>query len=346
MEFPTRAGLRRAAAVAVLAALGSAPLAAQVPARVNLGTLAPRGSSYHQALQVMAEAWKKAPGGGTKVVIYPDGTQGSEEEMVKLMRVGTLHAGLLTSAGLSAIDRDVTALQEIPMAFRSMEEYQAVLTALSPMLERRLEAKGFTVLFWATAGWLRPFTVEPRIEPEDFKRAKLFVWAGDDNQMQVMRKHGFTPVALQPAEILTGLQGSMITAVTVPPIFALATQIDSRAKHMLELNYVPLVGALVVRKAAWDKFPEETKSAMLAAAREAGAKIRGDSLLESDRAVEAMRRRGLTVHVVSPELEQRWRKSLEELYPDIRGTMVPAELFDQVLSELRSLRSKSGAGSQ
>src|SRR5437899_5027419 len=104
----------------VLLALASvlavpAPLrAAEKTVRINLGTLAPRGSIYHKSLQAMAEAWRQAPGGGVRLVIYPDGTQGGETDMVKLMRVGSLQAGLLTAVGLADIEPGVGGLQDIP----------------------------------------------------------------------------------------------------------------------------------------------------------------------------------------------------------------------------------------
>ena len=60
------------------AALRAPVCAAEKALRINLGTLAPRGSTYHQSLQAMAEKWKQAPGGGARLVIYPDGTQGGE----------------------------------------------------------------------------------------------------------------------------------------------------------------------------------------------------------------------------------------------------------------------------
>src|SRR5262245_37752171 len=84
--------------------------AAEKTIRVNLGTLAPRGSLYHQSLQAMAEAWQQAPNGGVKLVVYPDGTQGSDRDMVRLMRVGSLQAGLLTAVGLSDIEPAVGGL--------------------------------------------------------------------------------------------------------------------------------------------------------------------------------------------------------------------------------------------
>src|SRR6516162_8767518 len=113
--------------------------------RINLGTLAPRGSVYHQSLQGMAEAWRQAPGGGVRLVIYPDGTQGGEADMVRLMRVGSLQAGLLTAVGLSGIEPAVGGLQGVPLLFRNLEEYEHINEKLRPSLEKRLAEKGFVV---------------------------------------------------------------------------------------------------------------------------------------------------------------------------------------------------------
>src|SRR5919197_699406 len=137
--------------------------AAEKGVRINLGTLAPRGSSYHHSLQAMAEKWRRAPGGGVRLVIYPDGTQGSENDMVRLMRVGTLHAGLLTAVGLTEIETSVAGLQSLPMMFRNFDEFEYVNDQLRPRLEKRLAEKGFVVLFWVDAGWVRYFSKEPML---------------------------------------------------------------------------------------------------------------------------------------------------------------------------------------
>src|SRR5256886_7833858 len=170
---------RRVLFVAALALAGSAWLTSPLRAgektvRINLGTLAPRGSIYHQSLQVLAEKWKQAPGGGARLVIYPDGTQGGETDMVRLMRVGSLHAGLLTAVGLAEIEPGVTGLQTLPMMFRNFDEFEFVNEQLRPMLEKRLAEKGFVVLFWVDAGWVRYFSKEPTLTPDDMKKRKVF----------------------------------------------------------------------------------------------------------------------------------------------------------------------------
>ena len=46
------------------------------------------------------------------------------------------------------------------------------------MLEKRLEAKGFVALFWSDTGWVRFFSKDPVIGPDDLRKTKLFVEAG------------------------------------------------------------------------------------------------------------------------------------------------------------------------
>jgi len=59
-------------------------------------------------------------------------------------------------------------------------------------------------------------------------------------------------------------------------------------------------------------------------------KLRAISRREHEESVAAMQRRGLRVQPVSPEVEAEWRRAAEQMYPMIRGRVVPAEAFDEV----------------
>jgi hypothetical protein len=58
-------------------------------------------------------------------------------------------------------------------------------------------------------------------------------------------------------------------------------------------------------------------------------------------AIEAMKKRGLVVHPVTPEIEAEWRQMAEATYPKLRGTMVPAEMFDQVRAAVAEYRKQN-----
>ena len=342
----------RAVRTAVLAVVGmsliSPPLASANPAksRIRLATLLPSGTSYHHILQEMGENWRKATGGEVLLTIYPDGTMGSEAEMVRRMRVGQLQAATLSVTGLSEIDPSVSALQKMPMMFRSLDEVEYVRSKLTPELDRRLLEKGFVVLCWGDAGWVRFFSRERAERPHDFKKMKMFVGAGDNSQVDIMKAAGYRPVPLEWSDALTGFQTGLIDAAPTVPFHALANQYYTVARHLLEVNWVPLVGATVITKRAWDALPPPWREALAQAAAEAGRKIQARSREESNESVEAMKKRGLQVHAISPALEAEWRRVAEEFYPKIRGAIVPAEMFDEVQRLLAGYRTSPAGGTK
>jgi TRAP-type transport system periplasmic protein len=329
-----------------LAAIGltalTATVAAAAPVKVKLATLAPTGSTYHKSLLALRESWKKTSSGGVDLVIYADGKLGGEADTVNLMSVNSVQASMLTAVGLAEIEQGVGGLQFIPMGFHNLEEVDYVGEKLHPLLQERLAKKGFVVLFWSDAGWVRYFSKKPFSTPDELKKLKLFNWAGNPHQVEVYKSVGFNPVPLETADILPGLQTGLIEVVPVPPVFALAGQMDTRAPHMLELNWAPLVGACVVRKETWEKIPADLHEALLKSAVATGAEIKANGRKESDESVKAMENRGLKVIRLTSEQETQWRTAAETTYPKIRGAIVPADVFDQALAAIKEYRVKQG----
>jgi TRAP-type transport system periplasmic protein len=114
---------------------------------------------------------------------------------------------------------------------------------------------------------------------------------------------------------------------------------------MLELNWAPVVGALMIDKRTWNALPAETQSAMMTAATEAGKQFQAQGRKEADEAVAAMQKRGLNVVPLSPPVLAEWRKATEQLHPKIRGGMVPADMFDEVVKLLAEYRARPGSRS-
>jgi TRAP-type transport system periplasmic protein len=323
-----------------LASVLTVASAVAAPVKFKFGTLAPVGTSYHKSLMAMGETWRKDSGGGVVPTIYAGGKLGGEAEMVGLMKADSLQGAMLTAVGLMEIEPAVAGLQNIPMGFRNLEEVEYVGEKLWPVLEKRLSDKGFIVLFWSDAGWVRFFSNERVTKPEDLKKLKLFSWSGYPAQVEVYKSAGFNAVPLETADIVPSLQTKLIDAVPTPPFFAMAAQIDTRAPYMLDLNWAPLVGALVVRKETWEKLPADTRAKLMTAAATAGKEIKAAGRKEMVEAVAAMEKRGLKVTKVTPETEAAWRQAAESVYPQIRQKLVPADIFDQTMKLLEEYRAQ------
>jgi TRAP-type transport system periplasmic protein len=344
MESFVAERLFRRAGLPLLALQLLVPAPGHGQAKIRLATLLPQGSSQYQALEQMGQEWRTVSNGKVTLTIYAGGTMGSEEEMVRRMRVGQIQAATLSVGGLSEIDPSVGALQKIPMVYRSLDELEYVRSKTEPELERRLNDKGFVVLSWADAGWVHIFSRQQAFRPEDFRKTKLFVGASDLDEVKVVKGLRFNVVPLEWSDVLTSLQTGLVDTVPTVPFMALAGQYDIVARHMLEVNWVPLVGATVITKKALDSIPTNWQSAFKDSAVRAGRQIQLHSRQESDEAVAAMKKRGLQVHAVSPELDAEWRQFAEGVYPMVRGSLVPAEMFDQVTRLVTEYRGKEGKG--
>jgi TRAP-type C4-dicarboxylate transport system substrate-binding protein len=312
------------------------------PGQLRIGSLIPKNSLYHQQLLEMGEAWRAAQGEGAKFVVFTDGSQGGEAELARRMRIGQLQGALLSVVGLREIEPTISALQNLPLLFRSWDEVDYVREKMRPAMEKRFLDKGFVVLGWGDAGWVRFFSKAPAFGPEDFKGMKFFAWGSEPEQQAIMKSLGYTPVPLETADILPSIQTGMINVVPSTPYFALASQIYNTAPNMLEINWAPIVGAMVLTKKAWDEMSPPAQTALRAAGEKAGVEMRNKARKEVDEAVDAMKKRGLVVNKPSPAQLREWSELADKLYPRIRGTMVPADTFDEVFRLIKAYRAGQG----
>ena len=336
----------RRIALTALAGLGlqaAAPaLHAQRPVQLRVGSLVPKNSLYHQSLMELGEGWRAAQGGNARFTVFTDGSQGGEAEMARRMRIGQLQGALMSVVGLREIEPSIAALQNMPLLFRSWEELDYVREKMRVGMEKKFLDKGFVVLAWGDAGWVRFFSKEAALRPDDFKKMKFFAWGSEPDQQAIMKSLGYTPVPLETTDILPAIQTGMITVVPSTPYFALATQIYNTAPNMLDINWAPIVGALVVSKKAWDDMSPAVQAAVRTTSDEAGVQIRAKARQEVDEAVDAMKKRGLVVNRPNPEQLREWQAFAAALYPRIRGAMVPADTFDEVFAHLKAYRTSKG----
>lgn len=329
----------RALALIALSALLAAPAAAKTT--VKVATLAPKGSAFHKVLAELADAWKTLSDGEVRLKIYPGGVAGDDAEVIRKIRLGTLHGGLITAGGLREISLASHALQ-LPLAYESWEEYDYVLDKLRPTLDRIHREAGFEVLVWGDGGWVRLLSKKPIVTPADAGAQKLFVFQGSPTQIELWRKTGFQPVPLPATEITTALQTGLIEAVPTTAQAAVLMRWHDHARHITEARWAPFVGALVVDRKVWETLDAPLREKLSAAARKAGEKLQRISRKTDADSVTEMAARGLTVNPIPPEAMKQWYAKVESARGDLRGTYVPPELYDEAMKHRDAFR-KLGA---
>jgi TRAP-type C4-dicarboxylate transport system substrate-binding protein len=296
------------------------------PVTIKLGTLAPAGSAWHEALKDMAARWEEASGGQVKLRVYAGGAQGDESDMIRKLRIGQLQAVAITNVGMHDVVPEPQAFST-PLLFQDEAEMGCAFERVRERVESSFLRRDLVVLQWSRIGAAAFFCNAPFKSVNEVARAKTFAWEGDPGMVKVWRSAGFHPVVLSVTDLMPALSTGMIDCVSNVPVYMLTSRAFERARNMLDLPLGFVLGATIVRKDAWERIAPEVRGRLVRISREVGEKIDAEIRRLNADAVEAMRRQGLAVVPVDRE---QWRPALERSWTTIRGEVVPADFFDEV----------------
>ena len=299
---------------------------------IKIATLAPSGSPYHEIMMDMAADWRKASNDRVVLKIYPGGVAGGEVDILRKIRIGQLHAGALSMSGLSRALPEMSVLST-PMIYKSRENLLQVQEVLAPKIEARMEKKGFIVLSWAIAGWVRFFVPEAQPSIEGLKKARMHVFAGDDRILELWKTMGVNAIPLSGTDVLTGLQSGMVNAFFTTPVMAYASQWFAFTPYMIDMPWAPMLGAIIVSKRAWQKVPEPLRPQLKSIAQQKSLRLDLEMQRLETQAISEMQKRGLTL--IKPDTQQfkKWQSLTKTAFPEFKSkNNIPDEWFETALT--------------
>jgi TRAP-type C4-dicarboxylate transport system substrate-binding protein len=159
---------RRRPVAALLAIVLGLLAAAAAPSRASAAT-------KKWAALVLADT-----GGDLDIEFLWNGQAGDEPLMVEKIRAGQIDGAVVSAAGLSATGVVDALMFQLPGLFTDKAKLDAVVTEVTPELEKQFEARGFVVLGWGGAGAIVPMSVGYEVHhPQDLRGRATFVPAGD-----------------------------------------------------------------------------------------------------------------------------------------------------------------------
>jgi len=307
------------------------PMASAGKMVIKMGSIAPEGSAWHDALLRLKQEWRDISDGQLELRIYPGGVLGGEGEMVRKIQRRGLDAIAISGSGLPQVDDSIHCLN-LPLLFDSYENFDYVRAGISPIVEARLDEKGYKVLTWTEGGWVNFFAKEAVRTPQDLKKLRLWISSGDPTTERLLKELGFNVVPLPTTDMLTGLQTGLVEAIDVPPLFALLDRSYEYAPYMTDFKWAPLNAAIIISARTWKRIPSKLHDKLLASAQAVGQGLREEVRNSSKEAIKEMQVRGLEVIVPTAEDLMHWQALTDESFPKIRGTLCESEIFDQVIS--------------
>ena len=234
----------------------SVPVAPAVALELKIATLAPEGSPWMQKMRQGAKDVAEKTSGRVQFKFYPGGIMGNDKAVLRKIRIGQLHGGVLTGGSLARVFSDAQ-VYSLPLKFRSLQEIDFVRGRMDPLLMAGFENGGFVTFGLAEGGFAYIMSNAPIRSVDQLRRQKVWIPDHDATGVEAMHAFGIKPIPLPIADVRAGLQTGLIDTVTVSPIGAIVLQWHTQVKYLTDLPMAYIYGLLAVDQKVFSKISSQ-----------------------------------------------------------------------------------------
>lgn len=321
----------------ILAVVCTASMQAAV---LKLATIAPEGSFWMNEMRASAAEIKKRTNGRVKIKLYGGGVMGSENAVMRKMRIGQLHGGTFTAGSLSSVYKDINAYA-LPFLFNDYAEAAYVRSKLDSVLMEGLEKGGMKGFGIATAGFGKLMAPTEFTDIDALKGEKLWVPEDDDMSFDILKGLGLSPVKLPLTDVLTGLQTKLLDVVGSSAVAAIALQWHTKVKYVYDQPLVYIYGALAIDNRFFGKLSAQDQAVVEDVLSEIYKKFDKVNLEDNEKAEAALK--GMSIEFIKPAegSMQPIIDKVEIMNLDmVKKGVVSQDLYDQVQKHLADYRAQ------
>ena len=307
-------------------------LGAESSVTIKLATLAPDGSSWMKTFNALNSEVKKRTENKVQFRIYPGGVLGDEMDMLRKMKIGQIQGVALTSAGLSALFREIDVLQ-IPFLFQKYEEVDAVLARMDSFFRKGFENNGYILLGWSEAGFVYLMSTIPITSVVDLQKAKVWIWEESPMSKTIFDEAKVSAIPLTIPDVLVGLQTGLVNVVYAPPTGAISLQWFTKVKYLTDVPLVYLAGAIVVRKDTFQQISPSEQSSIIEISQRYLNQLKAVTRNENREAIQVMIKHG--TKIITPSKDQI--DEFKRLSNQAMGRLGSQSFSKKVLNEVSSI---------
>ena len=316
--------------------LPSSPALAVV---LKIATVSPEGATWMVKMREAAEEIKTHTEGRVKFKFYSGGVMGSDESVLRKIKIGQLHGGAVTGGSLLNIYPDLS-VYSLPFVFQSLKEVDVVREKLDPYLISGLEEKGFVTFGLAEGGFAYFMSNKKLLTKEDVRSQKVWVISGDRISQVVLESASVSPIPLPISDVMTGLQTGLIDTVATSPIAAISLQWHTRVKYLTDAPVSYFFGMLTVSKKVFDKITAEDQAIVRDVMAKTFEQINAQNRIDNERAREALVNQGIKFVEMSNEILEDWKNTAHSAIQTlIQESLVNPEVYKKLQGILSSYRA-------
>jgi len=324
-------------AVTLLAGAAPAPRAAET---LKIATLAPDGTAWMKAMRAAGEEVRKRTGGRVELRFYPGGVMGNDATVLRKIQIGQLHGGLVTMVALYRLYPD-SQLYGLPLLFRSYAEVDYVRSRMDGPLIEGLERSGMVAFGLVEGGFAYLLSSAPIRRVADVRAEKVWAPEGDRITPMLFQAAGVAPVVLPLADVYTGLQTGLVTAVGNSASGAIALQWHSKTKYLADLPLFYTLGTLIVDRRAYAGIPAADRAPVKDVLTQAFRELDRASRRDEEAARAALQNRGIQFLRPAPaDVEEFERVAARARAEIVKEGLYTSPLLQTLEGHLKAFRAK------
>lgn len=280
----------------------------------KLGHIVPESHIVHKSALKFKEELEQRSNGRLSVVIYPNGTVGTEQDMLQQMQSGVLDMGFVTIAELTNSSSSFNAWL-MPFVIRDLDHlFQVAESEEAYALLETLEDQGFHGLGYITSGMRHLMMKDKFIEsPADLNGMKLRV-TPSPVIVDWWKRLNTSPTSIPLPEVYSAFQTGVIDGLDSDLIAINSNKLQEIGKYLTLTYHMAFQNAAMVSKSVWDSLSDEDKKIIEEAFKVAYEFNLEQSKLDETEALAALKNDGVQVKEfeMTPEFQQLKEQFLAE----------------------------------
>ncbi len=305
--------------------LSAGPAAAQT--EIKFGHVGAPGSLFAQSADEFAKTVNAKLGNKAKVVVYGSSQLGSDSELLKKLKLGTVDLAL-PSTVMTSVAAEFGVFEMPYLVQNRAHAARIAKDIIHPTLGPIVEKQGYKILaVWENGYRHITNNKRPIVKPEDLQGLKLRV-PGGVWRVKMFQAYGASPSPMEFKEVFVALQTGVMDAQENP-----LAQIFSARLHEVQ-KYLSLTGhvytpAYVIAGASWQRLPADVRNIVEGALKELEPTILALAEKVDNELADKMKSAGIAVNEADKAAFVAASKAIyEEFAKQVKGGQ---ELIDKSL---------------
>lgn len=306
---------------------------------LKIATLSPDGSSWMRIMREAATDIESQTAGRVVFKFYPGGVMGSDEAVLRKIRIGQLQGGAMSGGALTGAYPDAQ-VYNLPMKFHSFDEVDYVRQRMDEKIIAGYEKGGFVTFGLAEGGFAYIMSKSAISTLDDLRGRKVWVPSNDQGALLSVKAFGVNPIPLTLADVLAGLQTGLVDTVATSPIGAIALQWHTQVKYMTDAPVMYFYAVLAIDQRVFQRLAKGDQEIVSKRMYKAFADIDKQNRTDNVGAYDALLKQGIELVTITAEQRKKWYDTARVAEVDlVNSAVVSRQSLDELNRYLKEFRT-------